>query len=136
MATIFTRIIAGEIPAIKVYDDAETFAFMDIGPASRGHTLVICKQEYADLYSIPATTLAAVHTTVQKIALAIRAVLAPDGINIIQNNGPAAGQTVFHYHVHLIPRWEGDGAVPLWKPGTADTAELRVVAEHIRAALH
>ena len=135
MTTIFSRIIAGEIPAVTIYEDDETFAFMDIGPASRGHTLVVCKQEYADVYSTPAATLAAVYVAAQKIALAIQAALAPDGLNVIQNNGPAAGQTVFHFHVHLIPRWEGDHAMVYWKPGSADTADLRAVAEQIRAAI-
>jgi histidine triad (HIT) family protein len=135
MPSIFTRIVAGSIPAVKIYEDAETFAFMDIAPATRGHTLVICKAEHADLFSIPPETLAAVHATVQRVALAIRAALAPDGLNIVQNNGGAAGQSVFHYHVHLIPRWEGDRALPLWAPGKAEPAELQALAEEIRAAL-
>jgi histidine triad (HIT) family protein len=135
MPSIFSSIVAGTIPAIKVYEDAETFAFLDIGPASRGHTLVISKAEYADLLTIPADTLAAVHLSVQRVARAIQSALAPDGINIVQNNGRAAGQTVFHYHVHIIPRWEGDGALPLWKPGKAESAELQALAEQIRAAL-
>jgi histidine triad (HIT) family protein len=133
--SIFSRIVAGEIPAIKVYEDATTLAFLDIHPASRGHILVISKAEYADLFDIPADTLAAVHATVQRVALAIRDVLAPDGINIIQNNGAAAGQTIFHYHVHLIPRWEGDGVLSLWEPGTTDFAALEAFGTQIRAAL-
>jgi histidine triad (HIT) family protein len=135
MPSIFTSIVAGKIPAVKIYEDADTFAFMDIGPASRGHTLVICKEEHADLFTIPPAKLAAVHASVQKVALAIRSALAPDGMNIVQNNGRAAGQTVFHYHVHIIPRWEGDAALPLWVPGKADPAELQALAEQIRAAL-
>lgn len=135
MPSIFSSIVAGTIPAIKIYEDAETFAFMDISPASRGHTLVISKAEHADLLTIPADTLAAVHLSVQRVARAIQSALAPDGMNIVQNNGRAAGQTVFHYHVHIIPRWEGDGALPLWKPGKAESAELQALAEQIRAAL-
>lgn len=135
MPSIFARIVSGEIPALKVYEDHETLAFMDIGPASHGHTLVICKHEYPDLFSIPPTTLSAVFHTTQQVAIALREVLAPDGINIIQNNGPAAGQTVFHFHVHVIPRWEGDGAVRLWQPQTADQDALRDLAGRLSAAI-
>jgi histidine triad (HIT) family protein len=135
MPSIFSRIVSGEIPALKIYEDHETLAFMDINPASRGHALVICKHEYPDLFSIPPTTLASTMHAVQQVALALREVLRPDGINIIQNNGAAAGQTVFHYHVHLIPRWEGDNAVRLWHPNSADQAELRGLAEQLSAAI-
>lgn len=135
MPSIFSKIVSGDIPALKIYEDQSTLAFMDISPASRGHTLVISKDEHADLYSIPLETLAAVTQTVQRVARGLRAALQPDGINIIQNNGAAAGQTVFHYHVHIIPRWEGDNAVRLWQPHDADQAELRALAELIGAAL-
>ena len=135
MASIFSKIVSGEIPSIKVYEDQQTLAFMDISPASRGHTLVICKAEFADLWSIPEETLVAVTRAVQRVALGLRSALKPDGLNVIQNNGAASGQTVFHYHVHLIPRWEGDSAVRLWAPGQADQDELRALAEQIRAAI-
>src|SRR5689334_11137139 len=135
MPSIFSKIVSGDIPALKIYEDQATLAFMDISPASRGHALVISKDEHADLYSIPPATLAAVALAVQRVAGGLRAALQPDGINIIQNNGAAAGQTVFHYHVHLIPRWEGDNAVRLWQPHEADQAELRVLAERIGAAI-
>jgi histidine triad (HIT) family protein len=135
MPSIFSRIVSGEIPALKIYEDEETLAFMDINPAGRGHALVISKAEYADLFDIPPEVLAAVTRTVQRVALAIRAALNPDGLNIIQNNGAAAGQIVFHYHVHLIPRWEGDQALRLWKPQPTDQAELRAVADQISQAL-
>ena len=135
MPSIFSRIVSGEIPALKVYEDAETLAFMDINPASRGHTLVISKDEHPDLFAIPPQTLAAVGRTVQRVAQALRDVLKPDGVNIIQNNGAAAGQTVFHFHVHIIPRWEGDNAVRLWAPKPAEQAELRALAEQLSQAL-
>ena len=135
MPSIFSRIVSGEIPALKVYEDQETLAFMDINPASRGHALVISKDEHPDLFAIPPETLAAVGRTVQRVALALRDVLKPDGMNIIQNNGSAAGQTVFHFHVHIIPRWEGDNAVRLWAPKQADLAELRALAEQLSQAL-
>jgi histidine triad (HIT) family protein len=135
MASIFSRIVSGEIPALKVYENQETLAFMDINPAAHGHTLVISKGEYPDVWTIPPETLAAVAHTTQRVALAIRQTLKPDGLNIIQNNGAAAGQAVFHFHIHLIPRWEGDNAVRLWRPTSADQTELRALAEQIGAAI-
>jgi len=135
MTSIFARIAAGDIPSVMVYADDQTFAFMDINPATRGHTLVVPRAEHADLLTMPPDLLAAVARTVQKVARAIFEGLEPDGINIVQNNGPAAGQTVFHYHVHIIPRWDGDGALPLWKPHTAQPADLEATAQVIRAKL-
>ncbi len=135
MPSIFSRIVSGDIPALKIYEDQATLAFMDISPASRGHCLVISKDEHADLYEMPPETLAAVGQAVQRVARGLRAALQPDGINIIQNNGAAAGQTVFHYHVHVIPRWEGDNAVKLWQPHDADPAELHALAEQISAVI-
>jgi histidine triad (HIT) family protein len=135
MPSIFSRIVAGEIPAVTLYEDDDTLAFMDISPAARGHALVICKQEHADLYAIPPELLAATARTVQKVAHALHRALAPDGLNIVQNNGTAAGQTVFHYHVHLIPRWENDGVLHLWHPRQASPEELHALADQIRAAL-
>ncbi|MFN5059880.1 MAG: HIT family protein [Chloroflexota bacterium] len=135
MATIFSRIVQGEIPSIKIYEDDHTYAFMDIAPASRGHTLVICKAELANLYEIDEVSLIAVAKTTQRVANAIRDALNPDGLNIVQNNGAAAGQTVFHYHVHLIPRWDSDGAVGLWRPHSSDIEQLKTLAAEIQRAL-
>lgn len=138
MSSIFSRIVKGEIPAAKVYEDDLTLAFMDINPASRGHTLVICKEEYADLLSIPPDLAAAVTQTTQKVARAIMESLNPDGFNVMQNNGSAAGQVVFHYHVHIVPRWEGDRAIRAWKQETVDPQELQALAvlisQHIQNA--
>ncbi len=114
--TIFRRIILGEIPSYKIYEDAETYAFLDISPASPGHTLVICKSEVANLYELSDADLIATARTTQRVGRVLRDVLQPDGINVVQNNGAAAGQTVFHYHVHLIPRWENDGVFAFWQP--------------------
>lgn len=132
MASVFSRIVKGELPAAKVYEDDLTMAFLDINPAARGHTLVICKEEYPDLLALPPDLAAAVARTTQIVARAIKAALKPDGFNIIQNNGAAAGQVVFHYHVHIIPRWEGDQAVRGWRPGTATQDELQQTAALIR----
>lgn len=135
MASIFSRIVSGEIPAATLYEDDLTLAFLDVNPGSRGHTLVICKQELPDLLSLPPDLLAAVARTTQLVARALMAALSPDGLNVVQNNGPAAGQTVFHYHVHLIPRWDGDGALNAWRPGKATPDELRELAALISARL-
>lgn len=132
MPSIFSRIASGDIPAITVYEDADTLAFLDISPASKGHTLVIAKAEYPDIYSIPPALLVAVGATVQRIAVALHAALQPDGLNILQNNGSAAGQTVFHYHVHLIPRWNGDQVVQPWRTLDMQQDELRAIAAQIR----
>jgi len=133
MASIFTRIVNGEIPAAKVYEDDLTLAFLDINPASRGHTLVICKPEVPTLLDLTPELLVAVSQTVQRVARAIVATLAPDGLNVVQNNWAAAGQVVHHFHVHLIPRWEGDRAVRHWRPGTSTPTELRDLAALISA---
>jgi histidine triad (HIT) family protein len=135
MPSIFSKIVSGEIPSLKIYEDEQTLAFMDINPAARGHTLVICKEEHPDLFAIPPETLAAVARTTRHVARAIRTALKPDGLSIIQNNGAAAGQVVFHYHVHLIPRWDDDHVLRLWKPQPGDQVELRSVAEQIRQAM-
>ncbi len=134
MECIFCRIVAGDIPSHKVYEDDTTLAFLDISPGSRGHTLVIPKQHAPDLISLSDDTLCAVARTTQHVAKLLFDVVKPDGMNILQNNGSPAGQTVFHYHVHLIPRWEGDHAVGLWRPGTTDHAALAQLAEELRAA--
>lgn len=135
MASIFSRIISGEIPAVKVYEDDQVVAFLDIAPASKGHTLVVPKQEYQDLLSVPPELLAVVHHTVQRVAQAIQQALQPHGMNILQNNGTAAGQNVFHYHVHIIPRWEGDRALRLWEPKQATNDDLQMIADLIRVKL-
>ena len=107
--TIFEKIVAGEIPSFKIYEDAETFAFLDISPANYGHTLVITKQPYKNIYEIPVEIAGQLFQTVKKIATAIKKATSADGINIVMNNESAAGQIVFHAHIHIIPRFENDG---------------------------
>jgi histidine triad (HIT) family protein len=109
MLTIFEKIIAGEIPANKIYEDEQTFAFLDGKPINPGHTLVISRKPYKDIYEIPQADFLAVMKTVHKLAPIIKQAVGADGINLGNNNGPAAGQEVPHYHVHIIPRFEGDG---------------------------
>lgn len=135
MASIFSRIVAGEIPAAKLYEDDLTLAFLDVNPASRGHSLVICKQELPDLFSLPPELVAAVARSTQIVGRALMAALQPDGLNIVQNNGAAAGQVVFHYHVHLIPRWEGDRAMGGWRPGQSTPQELAALAALVSGKL-
>jgi histidine triad (HIT) family protein len=131
MASIFSRIVAGEIPSARVYEDEHTLAFMDINPASRGHTLVICKEEYAGLLDVPSHLVEAVARTTQRVARAIMTTLQPDGFNVVQNNGSAAGQVIFHYHVHIVPRWKDDQISPFSRQGKGDPAELQELATMI-----
>lgn len=105
---IFCKIVRGEAPAHHVYEDARTLVFMDIFPVSDGHTLVVTKDHFENVYEVDAETLAAIARTSHRVAAAIRAELAPDGLMVFQLNGQAAGQTVFHYHMHLLPRRQGD----------------------------
>ncbi len=134
MECIFCGIIAGDIPAHKVYEDDASLAFLDIHPAARGHTLVIPKAHGADLLSTPPDALEAVVRTSQTVAHILHKGLQAHGFSIVQNNGSAAGQDVFHYHVHVIPRWEGDQAVRSWRPGETDHAALGALAAELRAA--
>jgi len=131
---IFCKIVRGEIPAIKVHEDELTLSFMDIQPASPGHLLVISKTHAANLLDITEADLLAVTLAAQRLARAAWKALEPDGIRINQFNGAAAGQSVFHYHVHVIPVWEGrkigsHGRAP------ASPEELTALAGKIRQAL-
>lgn len=131
---IFCKIVRGEIPAIKVYDDELTLAFMDIQPASTGHTLVISKAHAPNLLEIADVDLLAVAASTQQVARAVQKALTPDGIRISQFNGAAAGQTVFHYHVHIIPIWEGQ-KIGAHGRAPANSEELKALAARIREAL-
>jgi histidine triad (HIT) family protein len=133
MDCLFCRIIAGDIPSHKVYEDERSLAFLDILPASRGHTLVIPKTHAAGLMDITPESLAATVVCAQQVARLLRTKLAPDGLNMIQNDGAAAGQEIFHYHLHLLPRWEADGA-SLRRRGATDHAVLAALAAELRGA--
>jgi len=131
---IFAKILRGEIPCHKVYEDDRTFAFMDIMPQAEGHCLVLPKAPSRNLLDADPETFTSLMTTVQKIARAVHKVFEADGVLVMQFNEPGAGQTVFHLHVHVIPRKEG---VPL-KPHSGETADhalLAKQAEMIRAEL-
>ena len=132
---IFAKIIRGEIPAVKVFEDDQVLAFMDVFPQARGHMLVICKTSKArNLLEAEAKTLGRLIGATQKAAAAVTAALKPDGVVITQFNGAPAGQTVFHLHFHVIPRYEGE-ALGRHGEGMADVEELKAVAEKIAAAL-
>jgi len=133
---IFAKILRGEAPAAKVFEDEHVLAFMDVFPQAKGHTLVIPKHSTArNLLEEQPQVLADLMLGVQRVARAVRAALNPDGIVVTQFNGATAGQTVYHLHVHIIPRWDG---VPLDRHaggGMADAAELKVLAEQIAAKI-
>jgi len=133
---IFAKIIRDEIPAAKVFEDAHVLAFMDVFPQSRGHTLVIAKTAKArNLLDAEPEVLSRVILDVQRVAKAIRAALKPDGIVITQFNGAAAGQTIFHLHFHLIPRYTDTPLLPHGEGGMADAAELAAIAQLIAAEI-
>ncbi len=132
---IFCQIVGGTSPAAIVYEDDVTLAFMDINPANPGHVLVIPKRHAKDLFEVDDDDACRVMRTVRRVAQAIDQALRPDGLNLIQANRPAAFQSVFHYHVHVIPRWHADGLVPIWRHQRADPAALRSDAARIRAAI-
>lgn len=131
---IFCRIVAGTLPCHRVYEDELTLAFMDIFPVADGHTLVITKQHAANLFEAEEAALTAVMAASRRIAHAIRTALAPDGLMVFQLNGAAAMQTVFHYHMHLLPRREGE-ALALHTRVPGDPARLAEVAQRLADAL-
>jgi len=132
---VFCRIVAGQIPATKVAEDETCLAFMDIGQVNPGHVLVAAKAHAEDLYALDDAQVAAVARTVARIARAIRAAFAPEGLSVYQANGKAAGQTVFHYHVHLVPRYENDAMAFTWPVQNPPREALEAHAARIRAAL-
>lgn len=133
---IFAKIMRGEMPSMKVYEDDVALAFMDVFPQSEGHTLVIPKQvEARNLLDMPSDYLGSYLQRVQKVARAVEAALSPDGLVVTQFNGAPAGQTVFHLHFHIIPRWEGKPLGRHASGGMASTEELEPIAKRIRAAL-
>jgi histidine triad (HIT) family protein len=135
MDCVFCGIRDGKIPCFKIYEDDKTLAFMDINPLNDGHCLVIAKNHAENLYEIPEEDLARVMQTVKKLALALRVVLKPEGLNLFQANGKAAFQSVFHFHIHLVPRWENDGVDLDWELKKGDFDHIKAVAEKIKGAV-
>jgi histidine triad (HIT) family protein len=133
-SNVFAKILRGEIPAFKVYEDARALAFMDAMPQSDGHTLVVPKVRARNFFDIEPQALAELIKTTQQVAKAVRRAFDPDGMRIIQFNEPAAGQTVFHIHFHILPCYESE-ALRLHNREWADKAVLEQHAERIRQAL-
>ena len=114
---IFCKIANGEIPSATLYEDEEFRVILDLGPASRGHALILPKKHAADIYELPEETAGKAMILAKRMAEKMKDALHCDGFNIVQNNGEIAGQTVFHFHMHLSPRYEGDQVGLTWKPG-------------------
>lgn len=133
---IFAKLLRGEIPAARVFEDDHVFAFMDVFPQARGHTLVIPKHSKArNLLEEEPQVLEPLILGVQRVAKAVRAALNPDGIVVTQFNGAPAGQTIYHLHFHIIPRWEGTPVGRHASGGMADPDELRDLAAQIAAKI-
>jgi histidine triad (HIT) family protein len=129
---LFCKIVAGELPSQIVLEDERTVAFMDVNPATRGHALVVPRRHAKDLLEIDPDDLAATVLAAQRLAIRIHERLAPDGINLLNSCGPAAWQTVFHFHFHVIPRYRGDPLRLPWIPGPGDSEEIAATAEQLR----
>lgn len=130
--SVFTRIISRELPAAIVYEDDLTFAFMDAGQLNPGHVLVATKQQVETILDIDEATAAALFRTVHRVAKAVQAAFAPEGLTILQANKPAGWQTVPHLHVHVLPRYEGDGVELVWPRKNPPLEELRRLAGMIK----
>ena len=128
---IFCKIIAGEIPSRTIYEDEDFKVILDANPASKGHALILPKEHFANIYEISEEMLAKAASLAKKLASHMTRVLDCDGLNLLQNNGEVAGQTVFHFHLHMIPRYEGDGQEINLVPGEATQEELEAVRKQI-----
>jgi histidine triad (HIT) family protein len=128
---IFCKIVAGELPSTRIDEDERTIAFMDINPAVRGHALVIPREHSRNLYDVSDDDLHACIDTAKRIALRQRDVLGADGVNVLQSNEPAAWQTVFHFHIHVIPRFVDDPLKLPWVPGPGDMDEIKAAGAEL-----
>ena len=132
---VFCKIVAGQIPSTKVYEDEHTLAFMDLGQVNPGHVLVAVKKHASYLFELDETQAAAVARACVKVSKAIQSAFKPEGLSVYQANGKAAGQTVFHYHVHLLPRHAGDGMELTWPVKNPPREKLEDYAAKIRAVV-
>ncbi|MCI2049789.1 MAG: HIT family protein [Lachnospiraceae bacterium] len=128
---IFCKIANGQIPSKTIYEDDRFRVILDLGPAARGHALILPKEHFANLYELPEDWTSDAFILARKMATQMQQKLHTDGFNIVQNNGIVAGQTVFHFHIHLIPRYENDGQKIGWKPGKPTDEELAQVQREI-----
>ena len=132
---IFCKLANGDIPTMKLYEDDDFAVIFDAGPATLGHALILPKEHYANIYEIDEEILAKAYKLAKKLAIVMTEVFQADGFNLLQNNNEAAGQSVFHFHIHLIPRYKGDNAILPWKTGEQDKEKLQAALEKIKAAL-
>ena len=132
---VFCKIMAKQIPASVVYEDEHTLAFMDLGQVNPGHVLVALKAHAENMYALDDAQAGAVFRSVARVSRAIRAAFAPQGLSVYQANGKAAGQTVFHLHVHLVPRYDGDGMDLTWPVKNPPRDKLEEYAAKLRASL-
>lgn len=128
---IFCKIANGDIPSKTLYEDEKYRVILDLGPATKGHALILPKDHYANLYELPENAAAEVMKLAKKMASLMTDKLGCDGFNLVQNNGEVAGQTVFHFHMHLIPRYQDDGQKIGWKPGEPTQEELEEIRHKI-----
>ena len=132
---VFCKIVAGKLPCFKLLEDETTIAFMDINPVNPGHALAVAKGHWPTVDVIPPDVLANVARTAQRVAKAAVRALAPAGVNLVQANGPAAGQSVPHLHIHIMPRRTGDDVSLNWTPVPGDMKEIEAVAGKLKAAM-
>jgi|SRR3990172_13277631 len=132
---VFCKIRDGQIPSTRIYEDERTLCFMDINPLNEGHCLVVTRAHAPTIFEAAEADVQAAIMTAKRVAAALRAALEPDGLNLVQANGAAAFQSVPHFHLHLIPRWDGDGKGFDWKLVPGDRARIQATADKIRAAL-
>ena len=128
---IFCKIANGDIPSKTLYEDEDFRVILDLGPATKGHALILPKEHADNLYELPDETASKVFVLAKKLAIKMKEKLNCDGLNIVQNNGEVAGQTVFHFHMHIIPRIKGDTVKVGWVPGTADTDTIASIVEKV-----
>ncbi len=133
---IFCKIAQGSIPSSTIYEDDMFRVILDLSPAAAGHALVLPKKHFRNIFDIDEATASRLFVVAAKVARAMKASLNCDGMNIVQNNEEIAGQTVFHFHLHIIPRYKDDGQVIAWKPGSAKPEELQSIAAKIKAAMN
>lgn len=132
---IFCKLANGDIPTNTIYEDADFRVILDASPATKGHALILPKQHYANMFEMDDEVLAKAAKLAKKVITHEKEVLGCDGYNVLQNNGEAAGQTVFHFHMHLIPRYKDDAAEFGWKPGELDEKTKQEVLEKVAAKM-
>lgn len=132
---IFCKIANGEIPSKTLYEDDKFKVIFDLGPATRGHALIVTKEHFENVFELDNALASEIFVLAKKLATAMKTAFDADGFNIVQNNGKLAGQSVFHFHMHLIPRYEGDNAIKFWKAGETSEEELTKLQELVKKEL-